>query len=115
MIPPDRPGAHVLAFVVRLVLSAGALMLAVGWVSPNNKSNTFGRAVVVSLILAFAWYITLAKFLWFLVVPWLIYVIIWLIVIAASYGLGLLSSLLLALALSFLSWLVAVIFGVTTF
>jgi putative membrane protein len=105
---------HLLAFVVRLVLSAGVLWLSVAWVSPENPRNTFGRAVLVSLVLSLAYYITLARFLWFLVVPWLIYVAVWLAVIMASYGIGFMRSLLLALALAFLSWLGALLFGVRT-
>ncbi|ABC82814.1 hypothetical protein Adeh_3045 [Anaeromyxobacter dehalogenans 2CP-C] len=106
---------HLLAFVVRLVVSAGVLWLAVRWVSPGNPFNTFGRAVVVSIVLSIAYYMTLAKFLWFLVLPWLLYVLVWLSVIAASYGLGFGSSLLLALALAFLSWVVSTLFGIRTF
>ena len=106
---------HVLAFLVRLVASAAVLWLAVAWVSPGNPWNTFGRAVIVSLVLSFAYYVTLARFLWFLVLPWLVYVAIWLAVVMGSYGLGFLRALLLALALAFLSWLVSTLFGVRTF
>ena len=123
----DRPGTppsggarhatmpHVLAFVVRLVASAAVLLLAVAWVSPGNPANTFGRAVVVSIVLSIAYYITLARFLWFLVLPWLLYVVIWLAVVMGNYGVGFWQALLLALALAFLSWLVSAIFGVRTF
>ncbi len=110
----DQPRSHVLAFVIRLVLSAGVLWLSVGWVSPDNPRNTFGRAVLVSLLLAVAYYVTLVRFLWFLVVPWLVYALIWLMVIMASYALSFLRSLLLALALTFLSWLAELIFGIPT-
>ena len=106
---------HVLAFVVRLVASAAVLLLAVAWVSPGNPANTFGRAVVVSIVLSIAYYITLARFLWFLVLPWLLYVVIWLAVVMGNYGVGFWQALLLALALAFLSWLVSAIFGVRTF
>lgn len=114
---PSEPtsGSHVLAFLVRLVVSAGVLWLAVAWASPGNPANTFGRAVIVSIVLSVAYYVTLAKFLWFLLVPWLLYVAIWFGVVGASYGLGFLRSLLLALALTFLSWLVSVFFGIRTF
>jgi putative membrane protein len=105
---------HVLAFVIRLVVSALVLWMAVGWVSPGNPWNTFGRAVIVSLVLSAAYYLTLARFLWFLLVPWLLYVAIWLLVISMNYGLGLLRSLLLALALTFLSWVASVVLGVRT-
>jgi len=106
---------HVLAFLVRLVASAAVLWLSVAWVSPGNPANTFGRAVIVSVALSIAYYITLARFLWFLVLPWLLYVLVWLAVVMGSYGLGFWHALLLALAQAFLSWLVATIFGVRTF
>ncbi len=105
---------HLLAFLVRLVASAAVLWLAVAWVSPGNPANTFGRAVVVSIVLSIAYFITLARFLWFLVLPWLLYVVVWLAVVMGNYGLGFWHALLLALAQAFLSWIVAAIFGVRT-
>ena len=106
---------HLLAFVVRLVLSAAVLWLAVAWVSPGNPFNTFGRAVVVSILLSIAYYITLARFLWFLILPWLLYVAIWLAVVEGNYRLGFWRALLVAIALAFLSWLVSALFGIRTF
>jgi putative membrane protein len=105
---------HVLAFIVRLVLSAAVLWLAVAWAGgpAAQASNTFGRAVVVSLVLSAAYYLTLARFLWFLVVPWLLYVAVWLLVIQWNYGIGLGRALLLALALTFLSWVASALLGV---
>jgi putative membrane protein len=108
----NQPRSHLLAFLIRLALSAGVLWLAVGWVDPGNPANTFLRAVVVSLVLSLAYYVTLAKFLWFLILPWLLYVLIWLGVIMSSYGLGFFRSLLLALALALLSWVVSLLSGV---
>ncbi|HEX9399667.1 MAG TPA: hypothetical protein VF912_06115 [Anaeromyxobacter sp.] len=107
--------SHALAFLVRLVVSALVLWFAVGWVAPGNPWNTFGRAVLVSIVLSIAYYVTLAKFLWFLVVPWLVYVMIWLFVVMSAYGIGFLRALLVAVALVFLSWLVSELFGVRTF
>jgi putative membrane protein len=107
--------AHLLAFVLRLVLSAGVLWLAVAWVSPGNPANTFGRAVALSIVLSIAYYLTLARFLWFLVLPWLLYVAIWLTVVMGSYGLEFWRALLVSIALAFLSWLVTAISGVRTF
>jgi putative membrane protein len=111
----DRKPNHLVAFLVRLAASAAVLWLAVAWVSPGNPANTFGRAVIVSVVLSIAFYVTLARFLWFLVLPWLLYVLVWLGVIMSSYGLGFFRSLLLALALAFLSWLVSTILGIRTF
>ena len=103
------------AFVVRWVLSAGVLWFGVGLVSPGNPNNTLGQAVVVSLVLSVAWYVTLAKFLWFLLLPWLLYALIWLGTVMGAYRLGLLQSGVLALGLVFLSWLVEWLLGVKTF
>lgn len=108
---PPAVFAHVGAFLVRLAISAVVLMLSVGWVSPRNPANTFGRAALVSFVLSLAWYVTLARFAWFLVLPWLLYVLVWLAVITLSYGVGVLRALLVALALAFLSYLVQLLFG----
>jgi putative membrane protein len=105
----------VVAFLVRLVLSAGVLWLAVAWVSPGNPANGFGRAILVSIVLSFAYYITLAKFLWFLLLPWLLYAAIWLAVVMGTYGVGFGQALLVAIALTLLSWLVEAVLGVRTF
>ena len=110
-----RPMSHVLAFLVRLVVSAAVLWLAVAWVSPGNPANTFGRAVAVSIVLSIAYYVTLARFLWFLIIPWLLYAAIWLAVVEGYYGLGLWRALLVAIALTLLSWLVSALFGIRTF
>jgi putative membrane protein len=107
--------AHLLAFLVRLAASAAVLWLAVAWVSPGNPANTLGRAVLVSVVLSVAYYVTLAKFLWFLVIPWVIYAAIWVAVVKGTYGLGLGRALLVALALTLLSWIVSALFGVRTF
>ncbi len=96
---------------MRLAASAAVLMLAVGWVMPGNRYNTFGRALAVSLFLSAAWYLTLARFLWFLLVPWLLYVAVWLVTVMAAYDLDFLRALLLALALALLSFLVSLVFG----
>jgi putative membrane protein len=106
---------HLLAFLVRLAVSAAVLWLAVGWVTPGNPANTFGRAVVVSIVLSVAYFVTLARFLWFLVLPWLLYVFVWLAVVMGAYGIGFWRALLVALALTFLSWLVSALLGVRTF
>lgn len=102
---------HLAAFLVRLAISAGVLMLSVAWVTPGNPANTLGRAALVSIFLSLASYVTLARFLWFLLLPWLLYAAIWLATIMGAYGIGFFSSLLLALALTVLSFLVSLVFG----
>lgn len=105
---------HLGAFLLRLAASAVVLMLAVGWVAPGNPRNTVSRAVVVALLLSVAWFVTLARFLWFLLLPWLVYAAVWVGTVMVAYGLGLLQSLLLALALTFLTFLVSLVFGLET-
>ncbi|HTP50584.1 MAG TPA: hypothetical protein VMK42_07800 [Anaeromyxobacteraceae bacterium] len=99
-------------FLVELALSALVLMLAVAWVTPKNPRNTVGRAVLVSLVLSAAWTLTLARFGWFLLVPLLLYAFVWMVVITTAYKVTVPRALLLAIALSFLSWLVLLVFGI---
>ncbi len=105
---------HLGAFLLRLVASAAVLMLAVGWVDPGNPRNTFGRAALVSLLLSLAWFVTMARYLWFLLFPWLLYAAIWVATVMMAYGIGFLRSLLLALALTVLTFLVSLVFGLET-
>ncbi|GEJ58679.1 hypothetical protein [Anaeromyxobacter diazotrophicus] len=102
---------HLGAFLVRLVVSALVLWAAVGWVDPGNPYNTVGRAALVALFLSLASYLTLARFLWFLLLPWLLYAAIWLATVMGAYGIGFFSALLLAIALTLLSLLVSLVFG----
>jgi len=113
MLTPMTRG--LLAFLVRLVLSAAAVWGAVAFVTPANPANTFGQAVLVSVVLSVAYYVTLAKFLSFLLLPWLVYVVVWLATVKAAYGLGLLEALLVAVGMAVLSWVVEAAFGVKTF
>jgi putative membrane protein len=106
--------SHILAFVLRLAVSSGVLWLAVRLVSPGNPANTWQSAVLVSIGLSVAYYVTLAKFLWFLFLPWILYVAIWLGVVISTYGIGFWRALLLALLLSVLSWVVSAVSGVKT-
>jgi putative membrane protein len=102
---------HLAAFAVRLVVSAAVLMLAVGWVSPGNPYNTVMRAALVSVFLGLASYLTLARFLWFLLLPWLLYAVVWVATVTGAYGLAFPSALLLAVALTLISFLVSLVFG----
>lgn len=103
---------EIIAFLVRLATSALVLMVSVGWVSPDNPKNTFLRALLVSVGLSVVSYITLARFLWFLLLPWLAYATVWLTVIVGAYDLRFFTALLLALVLTLLSFLVSLFFGI---
>jgi putative membrane protein len=106
---------HLLAFVLRLVVSAGVLWVAVRLVSPGNPANTFGTAALVSVALSVAYYLTLAKFLWFLLLPWLLYVAVWLGVVTTTYHLGFWQALLVSILMAVLSWIATAVSGVKTF
>jgi len=99
------------AFLVELALSSLVLMLAVAWVTPKNPRNTFSRSLLVSLVLCAAWNLTLARFAWFLLFPLLLYALVWVVVVTAAYRVTVARSILLALALSFLAWIVHLAFG----
>jgi putative membrane protein len=111
---PPLPAHHLLAFLLRLVVSAAVLWLAVAWVSPRNPENTFGRALLVSVVLSVASYVTLASSSGSCS-SWLVYGLVWLLVVMSAYGIGFWRALLLALALTVLSWIVSAMLGVRTF
>ncbi|HVP68600.1 MAG TPA: hypothetical protein VMT17_15210 [Anaeromyxobacteraceae bacterium] len=102
----------VAAFLVQLLVSSAVLMISVAWVTPKNPRNTLGRAALVSLVLSAAWTLSLARFAWFLLIPLLLYALVWMVVITGAYKVSVARALLLALALSFVSWLVALVFGI---
>ncbi len=103
---------HLAAFLVRWIVSAVLIMAAIGWVTPGNPANTLGRAVAVSALLSIASYLTLARFFWFLLLPWFLYAVVWLTTMMGVYDLRFLTALLVALALTLLHFLVSLVFGV---
>jgi len=102
----------VLPFLVHLAASSAVLMLAVAWVTPKNPRNTLGRAAVVSLLLSAALTLTLARFAWFLLFPLLLYALVWVVVVTIAYRVTVPRAILLALALSFLAWIVTLVLGI---
>ena len=90
-------------------------MGAVAFVGGDPALNGFGRAALVSVVLSVAYYVTLARFLSFLLLPWLLYVGVWLVTIMGAYDLGLLRALVVAVACSVISWGVERLLGVKTF
>ncbi len=103
---------HLAAFLVRWVISAVLIMAAIAWVTPGNPANTPGTAIAVSALLSIASYLTLARFFWFLLLPWLLYAVVWLTTMMGVYDLRFLTALLVALALTLLHFLVSLVFGV---
>ena len=80
-----------LFWILRWVVHAAVVMASVAIVSSGNRSNTLGRALLVTLMVAvlvtpFAWF-------WFLFVPGIIALIAWWLVYSFAYGIGLFQSL----------------------
>jgi hypothetical protein len=77
------------------VVHAVVVMLSVGAVSPGNQSNTLGRALMVTFVVAllvtpFAWF-------WFLIIPAIIALIAWCAVYSIAYNVGFVQAVLAGL------------------
>jgi hypothetical protein len=77
------------------VVHAVVVMLSVGAVSPGNQSNTLGRALIVTFVVAllvtpFAWF-------WFLLIPAIIALIAWCAVYSIAYNVGFVQAVLAGL------------------
>jgi hypothetical protein len=89
-------GTHPLAILaLRWLVHACLVMASVGIVSPDNRHNTLGRALLVTVLVAvlvtpFAW-------IWFLVIPGIIALVAWFLVYSFAYGIGFFQSLLAGL------------------
>ncbi len=79
-----------LFWILRWVVHAAVVMLSVGIVSSGNQSNTLGRALLVTLMVAVL--VTPFAFFWFLIVPGVIALIAWWLVYWLAYGIGPLQS-----------------------
>lgn len=77
---------------LRWLVHAGLVMASVGLVSPRNPSNSLGRALVVTLLVAVL--VTPFAYFWFLIIPGLIALVAWFIVYSFAYGIGFGQSLL---------------------
>ena len=73
------------------LLHAVVVMVSVSVVSRGNKSNTLGRALLVTFLVALL--VTPFAYFWFLAIPGLIALIAWWIVYSSAYGIGLGASL----------------------
>ncbi len=80
---------------LRWLVHAGLVMASVGMVSPRNRSNTLGRALLVTVLVAVL--VTPFAYVWFLVIPGLIALIAWSLVYSFAYGIGFVQSLLAGL------------------
>ncbi|GAC1347263.1 MAG: hypothetical protein NVSMB23_26220 [Myxococcales bacterium] len=80
---------------LRWLLHAGLVMASVALVSPHNRSNTLGRALLVTVLVAVL--VTPFAYFWFLIIPGLIALFAWSLVYALAYGTGIGRSLLAGL------------------
>lgn len=80
-----------LIWILRWVIHAAVVMASVAIVSSGNRSNTLGRALLVTLMVAVL--VTPFAFFWFLLVPGIIALFAWWLVYWLAYGIGPLQSL----------------------
>ncbi len=80
-----------LFWILRWVVHAAVVMASVAIVSSGNRSNTLGRALLVTLLVALL--VTPFAYFWFLFVPGIIALIAWWLVYSFAYGIGLFQSL----------------------
>src|SRR5436309_13880009 len=73
--------------ILRWVVHAAVVMASVAIVSPANKKNTLGRALLVTFLVALL--VTPFAFFWFLLIPGLIALVAWVIVYTVAYEIGL--------------------------
>jgi hypothetical protein len=77
---------------LRWLVHACLVMASVGMVSPHNRSNTLGRALLVTVLVALL--VTPFAWVWFLIIPGIIALVGWFLVYSFAYGLGFFQSLL---------------------
>src|SRR5438876_12436830 len=77
--------------LVSWLIHALIVMASVAVVSPGNKDNTLGRALIVTLLVAV--FVTPFSFVWWLIFPGLIALLLWWMVYKFAYGIGLFRAL----------------------
>jgi len=98
-----------IAFLLaRWFLHALVVWASVGVVTPGNPSNTIGRALLVTFLVAlvvtpFAWF-------WFLIIPAIIAFVCWVIVYTAAYGIGVLQAIAVGIVQAGIGYLVDALF-----
>ena len=71
---------------LRWVIHAAVVMASVALVSPQNRSNTLVRALLVTFVVALL--VTPFAYFWFLIVPGIIALVGWFLVYTFAYGIG---------------------------
>ncbi|MFL5368520.1 MAG: hypothetical protein ACJ78W_18955 [Myxococcales bacterium] len=94
--------------LARWFVHALVVWASVGLVTPGNPSNTIGRALLVTFLVAlivtpFAWF-------WFLLIPAIIAFVCWVIVYTAAYGIGFLQAIAVGIVQAGIGYLVDALF-----
>jgi hypothetical protein len=77
--------------VVQWLVHAAVVMISVSAVSPGNRYNTLGRALLVTFLVALL--VTPFAYFWFLLIPGIIAFIAWVAVYSMAYGIGFLQAI----------------------
>lgn len=100
-----------LGFLIRALITVGLLRASVGLVSPGNRHNTWGNAILAALII----HVLAAPLLWFwwvLFIPLIIYLVIWFFTITRLFRIGKGQALAVGVVGVILSWLTNLILPV---
>jgi putative membrane protein len=98
----------IVPLLARWFVHALVVWASVGLVTPGNPSNTIGRALLVTFLVAlvvtpFAWF-------WFLVIPAIIAFVCWVIVYMGAYGIGSLQAIAVGIVQAGIGYLVDALF-----
>lgn len=100
-----------LGVLLRAFLTVALLRISVGLVSPNNRNNTWGNAIVAALVI----HVLAAPLIWFwwvLLIPLLLYLVIWFFTITSMFKISNGQALAVGVVGVFLSWLTNLILPV---
>lgn len=100
-----------LGVLLRAFLSVALLRIAVGMVSPGNRRNTWGNAVVAALVIHVL-AVPLLWIWWLLLIPLVLYLVIWFATITSMFGIRKGQALAVGVVGVFLSWLTSLILPV---
>ena len=86
------------------LVHAGIVMASIGLLSPKNPENTLPRALLVTLLATIL--VTPFSWVWFLVIPGIVALILWTLIYSLAYGIGPLKAVLAGIVQAGLHFLV---------
>lgn len=100
-----------LVFLFKAFLSVALLRAAVGLVSPGNAHNTWGRALGAAIVIHVL-AVPLLWLWWVLLIPLVLYLVIWFVTITSVFRLRAGQALAVGIVGTVLSWAVHAVAGI---